>query len=113
MEIRKKFNQEVRKIGNRVREGLGEALTKEIDLRMPLTIAGTAAVIATTGQIICSDIYNLRIPEMMNSNNFVERLAGYSMEIPISLFWAGVILPFSITIGTNMGYELGERLNKL
>jgi len=67
MKIREKFNETTRNVGNRMKEGLGDLLTKEIKLSKPLTVVGSIGGMMVLAEGITHQMYKEGIVNMMYS----------------------------------------------
>ena len=112
MGLRKYINDGTRIVGNKIKEGLGDNLAKEIDLEFPLAITGSVAAVGVVGKTLCDGMYEAGIPQLMYSDKFYERVAGSIVDVPIALSWVA-ILPFLIGGGAAVGASCGRGLNKV
>lgn len=112
MTIRQKFNGVVREEGNRIKEGLGDILTREIKLSVPLAVAGAAGGIALWGAAITSEMSNMKIYDLMYGNTFGERFLGATMSVPYIATYL-VIVPMAAGLGAIIGNCIGKQIDRI
>jgi hypothetical protein len=110
--LRQKFNHSVRKVGNRVRSGLGDTLTREVNLEKPLAITGAIAVPFTYAQVMCNKMYETGVVDRCYSPEFGERMVGMLESTMYTTNWI-LALPFLIGGGAFALGKIGQGLDRI
>jgi len=110
--LRKKFNDVVRTGGNRVREGLGDTLTKEINLTNPLAITRAVMAPLTYAHVMCEGMYETGVVDRMYSPELAERMIGTIESCGYTLGWM-IALPITAAFGALALGKIGERLDRI
>ena len=110
--LRNKFNNLVRTSGNNVRQGIGDILTKRIDLAPALASIGGISLPLTYAHFMCKEMYESGVVGRMYSADFVERTIGLGESAGYTLTW-WIALPTTAFIGSDILEYIGKRLNRI
>jgi hypothetical protein len=112
MGLRKKLNKSARNIGNRIHGGLGDTLTKEINVATPLAATGAIAAPLTYAHFMCERMYSTGVVDRMYSSNFLERTTGMLESTGYTVGWA-IALPVTALLGAVALGQVGKGLERV
>jgi len=110
--LREKFNDGVRSGGNRIRGGLGDTLTKKINIIGLSVITGAVVAPLTYAHFMCNQMYETGVVDRMYSPELSERIIGTIQSTGYTAGWM-MALPITATLGAFALGKVGEQLDRI
>jgi len=112
MKSRQKFNEKTRNVGNRIYDGLGDILTRNVNLGEALAVSGGISVPLTYAHFLTESMYKSGVVDRMYSDNFIGRMVGTIESIPYEVNWLMALVPL-VLIGAGIGGKIGRVFDRI